>query len=118
MNIVVMKTTKVHWSVPKHLILQNVNICHPNDTVNPQLNAFDYSSTFTFFKDIQKQRLLGTKQPPFRVTKFNTFQYVAFAWITNSQLKLTSTIKEKTLCWVKCENIIEKKQMVLDSQRN
>ena len=33
-----------------------------NGTDNPQQNAFDYSSSFTCFDDIQRQRLLETKQ--------------------------------------------------------
>ena len=33
------------------------------------------------FNDIQKQRLLDIKQPPFRITKLNTFHHSAFAWI-------------------------------------
>ena len=67
-------------------------IRHLNGTNNPQLDAVNYSNSFTFFDDIQKQRLLETKQPPFRITKFNTFHYGAFAWITNSQLVLNSTL--------------------------
>ena len=39
-----------------------------NGTDNPQLNSFEYSSPFTF-EDSQKQRLLETKQPPFRIFK-------------------------------------------------
>ena len=60
-------------------------IRHLNGTHNPQLDAFNYSNSFTFFNDIQKQRLLETKQPPFRIAKLNTYHYGAFAWITNSQ---------------------------------
>ena len=41
-------------------------------TDNPQLNAFDYSNSFSFFDGIQKQRLLETKQPPFHNTKSST----------------------------------------------
>ena len=41
---------------------------HLNGTINHQLDAFNYSNSFTFFDDIQKQRLLETKQPPFRIT--------------------------------------------------
>ena len=29
-------------------------ICHLNGTDNPQLIAFEYSNSFTFFDDIQK----------------------------------------------------------------
>ena len=47
-------------------------IRHLNGTHNPQLDVFNYSNSFTFFNDIQKQRLLETKQPPFRITKLNT----------------------------------------------
>ena len=83
-------------------------IRHLNGTNNPQLDAFNYSNSFTFFDDIQKQRLLETKQTPFRITKLNTFHYGAFAWITNSQLVLSSTLKEKAVCWDGYENIIEK----------
>ena len=83
-------------------------IRHLNGTNNPQLDAFNYSNSFTFFNDIQKQRLLETKQPPFRITKLNTFHYGAFAWISNSQLVLNSTIKEKAVCWDRYEYIIEK----------
>ena len=57
---------------------------HPNGTNNPQLDAFNYSNSFTFFNDIQKQRLLETKQPPFRKTRLITFHYGAFAWIAIS----------------------------------
>ena len=62
--------------------------CYPflNGTDIPYTNAFDYSNSVTFFDDIQTKRLLETKQPPFRITKLNTFHYGAFAWITNSQL--------------------------------
>ena len=83
-------------------------IRHLNGTNNPQLNAFNYSNSFTFFNDIQKQRLLETKQSPFRITKLNTFHYGAFAWISNSQLVLNSTLKEKAVCWDRYEYIIEK----------
>ena len=83
-------------------------IRHLNGTHNPQLDAFNYSNSFTFFNDIQKQRLLETKQPPFRITKLNTYHYGAFAWITNSQLVLNSTLKEKAVCWDRYEYIIEK----------
>ena len=44
-------------------------IRHLNGTNNPQLDALNYSNSFTFFNDIQKQRLLETKQPLFRITK-------------------------------------------------
>ena len=54
-------------------------IRHLNSTENPQLNAFDYSNSFTFFDDIQKQCLLETKQPHLRITKLNTLHYGAFA---------------------------------------
>ena len=54
-------------------------IRHLNGTNDPQLDAFNYTNSFTFFNDIQKQRLLETKQPPFRITKLNTFHYGAFA---------------------------------------
>ena len=47
---------------------------HLNDNENSQLNAFDFSSSFTFFDDIQKQRLLETEQPHFRIFKLNTFR--------------------------------------------
>ena len=80
-------------------------IRHLNGTNYPQLDAFN---SFTFFDDIQKQRLLETKQPPFRITKLNSFHYGAFAWISNSQLVLNSTLKEKAVCWDRYEYIIEK----------
>ena len=83
-------------------------IRHLNGTNNPQLDAFNYSNSFTFFNDIQKQRLLETKQPPFRNTKLNNYQYGAFAWIANSQLVLNSTLKEKAVCWDRYEYNIEK----------
>ena len=83
-------------------------IRHLNGTNNPQLDAFKYSNSFTFSGDIQKQRLLETKQPPFRITKLNTFHYGASAWITNSQLVINSTLKEKAVCWDRNEFIIEK----------
>ena len=68
--------------------------CHHNGPDIPQLNAFAYSNSFTFFDDIQKQRLVETKQPPFRVSKFNTVHTCAFAWIANSQLVLNETLKK------------------------
>ena len=79
-----------------------------NGTKNPQLDAFNYSNSFTLFDVIQKQRLLETRQPPFRITKLNTFQYGAFAWIANSQLVLNSTLKEKAVCWDRYEYNFEK----------
>ena len=57
------------------------DIRHLNGTNNPQLDAFNYPNSFTFFNDIQKQRLLETKQPILRITKLSTFHYGAFAWI-------------------------------------
>ena len=48
-------------------------IRHLNGSDDPELNAFDYSNSFTFFNDIQTQRLLVTEQPPFQITKLNTF---------------------------------------------
>ena len=82
-------------------------IRHLNGTNNPQLDAFYYNNSFPFFKDIQKQRLLETKPPPFRITKLNTFNYGAFARIANSQLVLNSTLKEKAVCWDRFQYIIE-----------
>ena len=70
-------------------------ICHLNGTNNPELDAFNYSDSFTFINDIQKRRLLETKQPHFRITKLNTFHFDAFAWIANSQLVLNSTLRER-----------------------
>ena len=43
-------------------------------TDNPDLNAFKHSSSFAYFDYIQNQRFLETKQPPFSITKHNTFQ--------------------------------------------
>ena len=63
---------------------------------------------FLFFDDIQKQRFFETKQPPFQTTNLNTFHYGAFAWITNSQLVLISTLEEKAVCWDRYEFIITK----------
>ena len=74
-------------------------IRHINETDNPQPNAFDYSNSFIFFDDIQKQRLPETKQLLLRITKPNTFQYGALAWTTNSQFVLNSTLEEKVVCW-------------------
>ena len=70
---------------------------HLNGTDNLQLNAFDNRYSFTFFDEIQKQRLLETKQPPFRISKVNNFHCGAFAWITNTQLVSNSTLKEKAV---------------------
>ena len=75
---------------------------------NPQLDAFKYANSFIFFNDIQKQRLLETKQPLFHITKLNTFHSGAFAWIANSQKILNSTLKEKAVSWDRYEYIIEK----------
>ena len=83
-------------------------IRHLNGTNNPQLDAFKYTNSFTFSNNIQKQCLLETKQPTFRITKLNTFHYVASAWIANSQLVLNSTLKEKAVYWDRYEYIIEK----------
>ena len=57
---------------------------HLNYTGSPQRKAFEYSSSFAFFGDNQKQRRIGIEQPPLRITKLNTFCYGAFVWITNS----------------------------------
>ena len=83
-------------------------IRHLKGTNNPQLDAFNYTNSLTFFNDIEKQRLLETKQPPFRITKLNTFHCGAFAWIANSQFLLNSILKEKVVCWDRYEYIIEK----------
>ena len=79
-----------------------------NGTDNPQLSALDFSNSFTFLVDIQKQRFLETKQPPCRITKLNTFHYGAFAWIASSRPILHATHKEKVVCWDRYEYIIEK----------
>ena len=93
-------------------------IPHLNGTNNPQLDAFSYTNSFTFFNDVQNQRLLETKQPPFRITKLNTFHYGAFAWIANSQLVLNSTLKEKAICWNRSEYNIEKDSWSLIVKEN
>ena len=73
-------------------------IRHLNGTDNPHVNAFDYSNSFSFFVANQKQRFLETKQPPFRDTYFNTFNFGAFAWISNSQQVFNANLKEKVVC--------------------
>ena len=83
-------------------------IRHLNGTNDPQLDAFNYSNYFTLFNDIQKQRLLEIKQPPFRISKLNTFHYGAFAWISISELVLNSTLEEKAVPWNRYGYIIEK----------
>ena len=83
-------------------------IRHLNGNNNPQLDAINYSNSFTFFNDIQKQCVLETKQPPFRITKLITFHYGVFAWIANSQLVLNSTLREKAVCWDRYDYNIEK----------
>ena len=93
-------------------------IPHLNGTNNPQLDAFSYTNSFTFFNDVQNQRLLETKQPPFRITKLNTFHYGAFAWIANSQLVLNSTLKENAICWNRSEYNIEKDSWSLIVKEN
>ena len=55
-----------------------------------------YNNHLHLFDDIQKERLLQTKQLAFRITKLNTFQYGDFAWITNSQLILNAPLREKS----------------------
>ena len=80
-------------------------IRHLNGTDKPQCNEFDYSTAFTFFDDIQSQRLLETKQPLFRITKLTTFHYGAIAWIANSQFVSIATLKI-VVCWDRCEHII------------
>ena len=67
-------------------------IRHHNGPDIPQVNAFAYGNSFTFFDDNQKQRLVELKQPPFRLTKLNTGHTCAFAWIANSQLVLNGTL--------------------------
>ena len=57
-------------------------IHHLKGTDYSQLYASYYSYSFTFNDNIQKQRLLETKQPLFHITKLNTFHYGAFARIT------------------------------------
>ena len=57
--------------------------------------SFKYSKSFTFLDDTQEQRLLGTKQPPFRITKPNTFHYGVFAWIKSLNLFETQLLKKK-----------------------
>ena len=74
-------------------------IRHTYGTNNPRLNAFDYSNSITFFDDIQKQRHLETKPLSFRINKLNTFHEGAFAWITNFQLVINSSVQEKAVCW-------------------
>ena len=69
-------------------------IRHLNGTDYPQHNAFDCSNSFDVFDDIQKQRLLETQQPLFRITKLKTFGG-AFAWTTNSQLVLNAILDDK-----------------------
>ena len=61
-------------------------IRHLDGTDSPQLITSVYSYSFTFFDDIQKPRLLETKQLAFCISKHNTFYFGAFAWIANSQL--------------------------------
>ena len=58
--------------------------------------------------DIQKRRLLETKQPSLRITKLNTIYYGAFARVTNSQLVLNSIPTEQVVCWDRYEYVIEK----------
>ena len=54
-------------------------VCHFNGTDNPQLNTFEYSSSFTFSDDIQKQCFFETEEPPTRATKLNTYHDGTFA---------------------------------------
>ena len=79
-----------------------------NGTDNSQFIVSDYSNSLAFFDVIQKQRLLETKQPPFRITELNTFHCGAFALITHSQLVLNATPKENAVCWNRYEKIIGK----------
>ena len=108
--MIVLIITKIQWNALSYFRSHGMKhaIRHLKGTDNPQHNAFAYSNSFPFFEDFQKQRLLETKQPPFRITKSNTFHYGAFAWITNSQLVLNSTPEEKAVCWDRYEYIIEK----------
>ena len=78
-------------------------IRHLNGTADTQLIA---SIMVTFFCDIQNQRFLETKQPPYSIPKLNIFHYGASASITNSQLVLNATPK-KAVCWEHDENVIE-----------
>ena len=70
-------------------------IRHHIGSDNPQPQAFYSSSSSTIIDDIQKQRLLELKQPPFCITKLDPFHYGAFARNTNSQTVKTSTLKKK-----------------------
>ena len=61
-----------------------------------------------FPMNFKNQCLLETNQPPFSITKPNTFQHGAFAWITKSHLVLNSIVKDKAVCWDHYEFIKEK----------
>ena len=91
-------------------ILQNVNMLFVISRVLTNLKSL-FSITIvrsTFFDDTQKQRLVETKQPSFRVTNFNSYQYgYFFAWITYAQLVLISTLK-KLLVAIATKNCLKK----------
>ena len=57
--MIVLITIKTQWNALVLLTLRNADMM--------QIDAFNYSNSFTVFNDIQKQRLLETKQPPFRM---------------------------------------------------
>ena len=68
-------------------------IRHLNGTDNPQLKAFDYSNSFTFFDDIQKQRLLETKQPPLEYLNLTHFIVVLLLGYLALKLFQTQPLK-------------------------
>ena len=81
-----------------------------NGTDSPQLNAYNNNDSFTYFKDIKKQRTLETQghQPPFRVTKLNSLHYGTFTYIPNSQLIPNYNHGIESVCWDRYEYVIEK----------
>ena len=74
---------------------------HLIGTYTHHLQAFGYSSSFTFFDDIRKQRLLEAKQIPFEISKLNPYR--TFAWMTDLQFVSDATPKEKDVCWDRIE---------------
>ena len=67
-------------------------LLHLNGTDNSQPNALIHSNSFIFFDNIQKQRLLETKHPRFRITKLKHFSLCCFC----SDNKLSTCLKRNS----------------------
>ena len=82
-------------------------IRHLNGTDNPQLKAYHYNNSFTFFPDVKQQQLLERYQPRFQVTKLNTYHYGTFAYILNGERVRKQKFGAKDVCNDRYEYFIE-----------